>query len=115
MAPYDQVRHMLFAVGRDFKALVGMTDPDVFADEVFGFHAQQAVEKSLKAWLSLIDVESPSKHLLVVPMLHQRSVDDGLCGFIDPRPRGDLASAVAVQPGQRFYSMFSNTSLCWGT
>ena len=36
----------------DFKALKGMTDPAIFSDEIFGFHAQQAVEKALKAWLS---------------------------------------------------------------
>ena len=31
---------------------------------IFGFHAQQAVEKALKAWLSLLDVAYPRIHLL---------------------------------------------------
>lgn len=29
-----------------------MLDEDAFADEIFGFHVQQAAEKMLKAWLS---------------------------------------------------------------
>lgn len=62
MARSDEACQMLAAAERDFRALAGMADPDVFADEVFGFHAQQAIEKSLKAWLSLIDVEYPRTH-----------------------------------------------------
>lgn len=38
---------------KDLNALRGMADPHQFADEIFGFHAQQAVEKSLKAWIAL--------------------------------------------------------------
>jgi HEPN domain-containing protein len=39
-----------------------MTDPGVFADEVFGFHAQQAIEKTLKAWIALLGQEYPFVH-----------------------------------------------------
>jgi HEPN domain-containing protein len=39
-----------------------MTDADTFADEIFGFHAQQAVEKALKAWLALLGEEYPRTH-----------------------------------------------------
>ena len=38
---------------KDLNALRGMADPNIFADEIYGFHAQQAVEKMLKAWISL--------------------------------------------------------------
>ncbi len=38
---------------KDLNALRGMADPKIFADEIFGFHAQQAVEKVLKAWITL--------------------------------------------------------------
>ena len=31
-----------------------MADAAVFADEIFGFHVQQAAEKLLKAWLALL-------------------------------------------------------------
>ena len=62
MEPYDEARQMLAAASRDFRALTGMFEPEVFADEVFGFHVQQAVEKALKAWLSLLSVEYPRTH-----------------------------------------------------
>jgi len=79
MALCDEARQMLAAADRDFRALAAMTDPDVFADEVFGFHAQQAIEKSLKAWLSLIDLEYPRTHdmslLLSVLDEHGESVE----------------------------------------
>ena len=43
MALSDEARQILAAAHRDWRALAGMADPEVFADEVFGFHAQQAV------------------------------------------------------------------------
>jgi HEPN domain-containing protein len=39
-----------------------MTDPNTFADEVFGFHAHQAVEKTLKAWIALLGEGYPFVH-----------------------------------------------------
>lgn len=60
---------MLSAAYRDWQALTGMSDPQVFADEIFGFHAQQAVEKALKAWLTLLAVEYPGTHDLSM-LLH---------------------------------------------
>ena len=39
--------------GKDLAALRGMQDSTLFADEIFGFHAQQAIEKSLKAWITI--------------------------------------------------------------
>lgn len=47
---------------KDFDALRGMIDNPWFADEIFGFHAQQAVEKSLKAWLAMRTVDYPLTH-----------------------------------------------------
>ena len=38
------------------------SDATVYADEVFGFHAQQAVEKALKAWLCLRGQRYPFTH-----------------------------------------------------
>ena len=37
---------------KNFDALRGMVGTPLFADEIFGFHAQQAIETSLKAWLA---------------------------------------------------------------
>ncbi|MDE2888635.1 MAG: HEPN domain-containing protein [Gemmatimonadota bacterium] len=42
------------AAERDLDALRFMRDSDEISDEVFGFHVQQAVEKSLKAHLGLL-------------------------------------------------------------
>ena len=52
MSGLDHARGLLKMAEKDFAALKGMVDPLVFADEVFGFHTQQAAEKSLKAWLA---------------------------------------------------------------
>lgn len=53
---------LLLAAERDFKALRGMMDRAVFADEVFGFHVQQAIEKALKAWIALLGHRYPTTH-----------------------------------------------------
>ena len=46
---------VLLAMARkDLVALAGMGDLKVFADEIFGFHAQQATEKALKSWLATL-------------------------------------------------------------
>ena len=39
-----------------------MLDPEVFDDEIFGFHSQQSVEKTIKAWLSLAEVTYSKTH-----------------------------------------------------
>lgn len=39
-----------------------MTDPEGFDDGIFGFHAQQAVEKALKAWLACLGRPYPLRH-----------------------------------------------------
>ena len=60
----DDARAMLSMAERDLRALKGMDDATVFDDEIFGFHVQQAIEKSLKAWIIAIGVESPFIHNL---------------------------------------------------
>lgn len=47
---------------KDMLALGGMISEEVFADEVFGFHAQQAVEKTLKCWICLVEDLAPRTH-----------------------------------------------------
>jgi HEPN domain-containing protein len=46
-------------------------------DEVFGFHAQQAAEKALKAWLTLLKDEYPKTHdlSLLLTLLETRGQD----------------------------------------
>ena len=49
MTDIKQADAMMRMAHRDMVALHGMRDAAVFADEIFGFHVQQAIEKSLKA------------------------------------------------------------------
>lgn len=53
---------MLQLAHEDLKALKGMKNTRIFSDVIFGFHVQQAVEKSLKAWLSHLENEYPKTH-----------------------------------------------------
>ncbi len=65
MRDTKQARAMLRMAHKDFAALKGMVqDAVAFADEIFGFHAQQAVEKALKAWICLHGIEYPFTHQL---------------------------------------------------
>ncbi|MCY3772036.1 MAG: HEPN domain-containing protein, partial [Gemmatimonadetes bacterium] len=57
---------LLAAAERDFHALRGMQDITVFADEIFGFHVQQAAEKLFKAWLALLGETYPPTHDLAM-------------------------------------------------
>ncbi|MEY3123314.1 MAG: hypothetical protein RI993_2139 [Pseudomonadota bacterium] len=65
MADLERARTMLRMAHKDFNALIGMQDTPLFADEIFGFHIQQAVEKALKAWLCI--------HADTYPMTHELS------------------------------------------
>jgi HEPN domain-containing protein len=62
MKETDLARQLLSSAEKDLKAIKAMADPSVFADEVFGFHAQQAIEKTLKAWITLLGQEYPFVH-----------------------------------------------------
>ena len=53
MSDIKQARALVEAVRRDLMALFGMVDEEIFANEIFGFHVQQAAEKLCKAWLAL--------------------------------------------------------------
>ena len=64
MPDIDSARSYLAAANRDAQALAHMFDEKAFSLEIFGFHAQQAIEKGLKGWLCLRDVEPPQSHNL---------------------------------------------------
>lgn len=59
---FKQAHAFMRVARRDLAALAGMLDKAVFADEIFGFHAQQAIEKSLKAWLCALGQTYPFTH-----------------------------------------------------
>jgi HEPN domain-containing protein len=62
MADFEHARSLLRMAHKDFNALTGMLDSAVFADEIFGFHLQQAIEKTLKAWLCAYGIAYPPTH-----------------------------------------------------
>jgi HEPN domain-containing protein len=62
MSGIEDALEILTIAEHDLKALKGMTDSEVFVDEIFGFHARQAVEKSLKAWISALGGVYPFIH-----------------------------------------------------
>ncbi|BBJ22388.1 HEPN domain-containing protein [Candidatus Nitrotoga sp. AM1P] len=64
MADLEQARSMLRMAYKDFNALIGMQENSLFADEIFGLHVQQAVEKALKAWLCVNEDIYPLTHEL---------------------------------------------------
>lgn len=54
---------MIDLARRDLRAAQGMAvDTLSFTDEIFGFHAQQAVEKACKAWLCGLGIVYPKTH-----------------------------------------------------
>ena len=82
-------RLLMEASKRDVEALRGMSDASVFADEIFGFHVQQAAEKLLKAWLALLGETYPLTHdlELLFNLLQRRGVDtSGFAGLKEYTP-----------------------------
>ena len=69
-------RALVEAAKLDLRALQGMTDEEAFPDEIAGFHAQQAAEKLLKAWLAALGLVFPLTHdlgaLLEILQEHER-------------------------------------------
>jgi len=63
MKDIKHARHMLSMASKDLLALEKMKDdPVYFYDEVYGFHAQQTVEKSMKALLSYFGIKYRKIH-----------------------------------------------------
>lgn len=63
MKDHKHAALMMKLAERDCKALKGMLNDRVnFEDEVFGFHAQQAVEKLMKSYLSYNSIYYSKTH-----------------------------------------------------
>lgn len=69
MATSEEAELLFDRAHEDLVALRNMLDLRAFADSVFGFHAQQAVEKSAKAWLIAREVEVGRTHDLRLLLL----------------------------------------------
>jgi HEPN domain-containing protein len=58
----QNVLSLLAMAKKDLSALAGMHDSHIFSDEIFGFHAQQVIEKCCKAWIALSNQKYPFTH-----------------------------------------------------
>ncbi len=86
MKNQSNARRMLAMALKDFKALHVMMDPEKVDDEIFGFHVQQAVEKSIKAWLVHLNVDFPKTHDVraLVGILAQTGADvEGIWSLVE--------------------------------
>ena len=62
MSPTDAPRELLKIAERDYQAALILARAEHPQMDAAGFHLQQAVEKSLKAWLALKRVDYPRTH-----------------------------------------------------
>lgn len=76
MSDVEYARLLLKKARGDLKALTGMLDAETFEDDIFGFHAQQAVEKGLKSLLSFHDIPFRKVHDLeeIINLLENEKV-----------------------------------------
>ncbi len=58
----DHAFQMLEMAKKDHQALTHMLDAENFSEEIFGFHAQQSIEKGLKAWIAGRGLTYPKSH-----------------------------------------------------
>ena len=77
MSEAEHAKILLDAAGKDLRAvytLAGAADVD---DEIFGFHAQQVIEKTLKAWVAYIGLDYPKTHdiTLLLEILRRKGQD----------------------------------------
>jgi HEPN domain-containing protein len=62
MSDAKEAAKLLRMARKDLQAMRALAAPEVAGIETFGFHAQQAVEKGLKAWLAAKGVLYPRIH-----------------------------------------------------
>jgi HEPN domain-containing protein len=74
--PIDLARQFLTVADNDIKAFRRLADDNDIADASVGFHAQQAVEKCLKAVLALRSIKFRRKHDLdeLIELFEQHSL-----------------------------------------
>lgn len=74
MNAIDLAKRMVLMASKDIKALQSLLSPEAADDEIFGFHAQQAVEKLLKAWLAVAGGDYGFTHDLHILLLNLREL-----------------------------------------
>lgn len=86
MSGNELARQLLQTAKSDLKAPDHMLNPEAFDDGVVGFHAQQAVEKALKAWINILGQTHPFTHdlSLLLHILEEKGVAvDDYWDFLD--------------------------------
>lgn len=95
MSDLDHAASLLEMAKGDLNALRGMMSPtlpsldEFFSDEVFGFHAHQAAEKCLKAWIASLGKRYPRTHdlMALIETLDDAGEDtSSLHDFVDLNP-----------------------------
>ncbi len=93
---------LVLAAERDLELVQLMLEHSAGADEVFGFHVQQAVEKLLKAWLAIRGESYPLTHDLeqLFEVLAQGGVELGAyrTTLRSPSSIGTRRSALKSSP-----------------
>jgi HEPN domain-containing protein len=100
MSDREHAEEILETARRDLRALRAMNDAESFPDEIFGFHAQQSVETSLKAWLASLGRRFPKTHDLkqLIDLLGESGIaTSGMDQFVE-------LNAFAVQ--YRYESLY---------
>jgi len=85
----EVARLLLDKAAGDLSALRVLASDQAQADHVIGFHAQQTVEKSIKAVLASREVE--------LPMTHDLGYLATLCAELEPLP-ADVATSSWLTP-----------------
>jgi hypothetical protein len=100
----EHARALLEMAKRDHRALSRMLDSQDFAEEIFGFHAQQVVEKALKAWIAAKALAYPKSHdLTALTKILERSGEPlhGISGLTGPyRLRSPVSLRVIRRIGR---------------
>lgn len=103
MTPLDLARILLSKARQDLEAMEVLIASDV-ADEIVGFHAQQAVEKALKAVLTAADVRVGRTHDIAF-LLSLFPVDMDAPGWLNETtslaPYAVIARYAEVTPDER--------------
>jgi HEPN domain-containing protein len=90
MKRHELARLLLQKAAQDQNAMARLLPDTDLNDEIIGFHAQQAVEKALKAWLVYLGIDYPRVHhletLLALLNAQGHSLPEALVGVTKLTP-----------------------------
>lgn len=90
MKRLELARLLLQKAAQDHTAMARLLPDTDLNDEIIGFHAQQAVEKALKAWLAYLSIDYPKVHhletLLALLTAQGHSLPEALAGVTKLTP-----------------------------